>query len=176
MKVDQITADVAALCFKSGNCAILRGGTEAFNSNITLANLFRDSLYANRVDKNSLQFIEKKERKVVDYILSKMNNYIDVIVPRGGKNLVRKVQKISNVHVIGHLEGLCHIYLDNNASLDIAKKIIINAKMRRTSICGALETLLVNDKLPKTYLISIINKLEVRVDKKINKYFEIDLN
>ena len=95
---------------------------------------------------------------------------------QGGKNLVRKVQKISNVHVIGHLEGLCHIYLDNNASLDIAKKIIINAKMRRTSICGALETLLVNDKLPKTYLISIINKLEesgceVRVDKKINKYF-----
>ena len=171
-----VTADVAALCFKSGNCAILRGGTEAFNSNITLANLFRDSLYTNRVDKNSLQFIEKKERKVVDYILSKMNNYIDVIVPRGGKNLVRKVQKISNVHVIGHLEGLCHIYLDNNASLDIAKKIIINAKMRRTSICGALETLLVNDKLPKTYLISIINKLEesgceVRVDKKINKYF-----
>ena len=162
--------------FKSGNCAILRGGTEAFNSNITLANLFRDSLYTNRVDKNSLQFIQKKERKVVDYILSKMNNYIDVIVPRGGKNLVRKVQKISNVHVIGHLEGLCHIYLDNNASLDIAKKIIINAKMRRTSICGALETLLVNDKLPKTYLISIINKLEesgceVRVDKKINKYF-----
>ena len=171
-----VTADVAALCFKSGNCAILRGGTEAFNSNITLANLFRDSLYTNRVDKNSLQFIEKKERKVVDYILSKMNNYIDVIVPRGGKNLVRKVQKISNVHVIGHLEGLCHIYLDNNASLDTAKKIIINAKMRRTSICGALETLLVNDKLPKTYLISIINKLEesgceVRVDKKINKYF-----
>ena len=171
-----VTADVAALCFKSGNCAILRGGTEAFNSNITLANLFRDSLYTNRVDKNSLQFIQKKERKVVDYILSKMNNYIDVIVPRGGKNLVRKVQKISNVHVIGHLEGLCHIYLDNNASLDIAKKIIINAKMRRTSICGALETLLVNDKLPKTYLISIINKLEesgceVRVDKKINKYF-----
>ena len=171
-----VTADVAALCFKSGNCAILRGGTEAFNSNITLANLFRDSLHTNRVDKNSLQFIEKKERKVVDYILSKMNNYIDVIVPRGGKNLVRKVQKISNVHVIGHLEGLCHIYLDNNASLDIAKKIIINAKMRRTSICGALETLLVNDKLPKTYLISIINKLEesgceVRVDKKINKYF-----
>ena len=104
-----VTADVAALCLKSGNCSILRGGSEAYNSNKLLANLFRDSLGKNNIDKNCVQFIEKKERKIVDSLLSKMSNYIDVIVPRGGKGLVEKVQKFSNIHVIGHLEGLCHI-------------------------------------------------------------------
>ncbi len=171
-----VTADVAALCFKSGNCAILRGGSEALNSNKILANLFRSSLQKNNVDKNSLQFIEKRNRKIVDYILSSMSKYIDVIVPRGGKNLVKKVQKISNVHVIGHLEGLCHIYLDKEANLEMAKKVITNSKLRRTSICGALETLLVNDKVLNSHLKPIINHLvnlgcEIRVDKKINKLF-----
>ena len=141
-----VTADVAALCLKSGNCSILRGGSEAYNSNKLLANLFRDSLGKNNIDKNCVQFIEKKERKIVDSLLSKMSNYIDVIVPRGGKGLVEKVQKFSNIHVIGHLEGLCHIYLDKSANLSMAKKIINNAKMRRTSICGALETLLIDEK------------------------------
>ena len=131
-----VTADVAALCLKSGNCSILRGGSEAFNSNKLLANLFRDVLKKNNINKNCVQFIEKKDRKIVDHMLSKMSAYIDVIVPRGGKGLVARVQKFSNVHVIGHLEGLCHIYLDKSASIDMAKKLIINAKMRRTSICG----------------------------------------
>jgi glutamate-5-semialdehyde dehydrogenase len=172
-----VTADVAALCLKSGNCSILRGGSEAFNSNKILANLFRDSLNKNNVNKNCAQFIDKKDRKVVDALLSKMNKYIDVIVPRGGKGLVSKVQKLSNVHVIGHLEGLCHIYVDKNANLDMAKKIIINAKMRRTSICGAVETLLINEKVLKTHAKEIVNSLinsgcEVRVDKKINNLFE----
>ena len=171
-----VTADVAALCFKSGNCAILRGGSEALNSNKILANLFRSSLQKNNIDKNSLQFIEKRNRKIVDYILSNMSKYIDVIVPRGGKNLVKKVQKISNVHVIGHLEGLCHIYLDKNSNLEMAKKVITNSKLRRTSICGALETLLVNEKVLNSHLKPIINHLvnlgcEIRVDKKINKLF-----
>ena len=171
-----VTADVAALCFKSGNCAILRGGSEALNSNKILANLFRSSLQKNNTDKNSLQFIEKRNRKIVDYILSNMSKYIDVIVPRGGKNLVKKVQKISNVHVIGHLEGLCHIYLDKNSNLEMAKKVITNSKLRRTSICGALETLLVNEKVLNSHLKPIINHLvnlgcEIRVDKKINKLF-----
>ncbi len=138
-----VTADVAALCLKSGNCSILRGGSEAYNSNKLLANLFRNSLTKNKINKNCVQFIEKKERKIVDLLLSKMSNYIDVIVPRGGKGLVEKVQKFSNIHVIGHLEGLCHIYVDKSSNLAIAKKIIVNAKMRRTSICGALETLLI---------------------------------
>ena len=105
-----VTADVAALCLKSGNCSILRGGSEAFNSNKLLANLFREVLKTNNINKNCVQFIENKDRKIVDNLLSKMNAYIDVIVPRGGKGLVAKVQKYSNVHVIGHLEGLCHIY------------------------------------------------------------------
>jgi len=171
-----VTADVAALCLKSGNCSILRGGSEAFYSNKLLASLFRDSLAKNNINKNCTQFIEKKERKVVDSLLSKMSKYIDVIVPRGGKGLVSKVQKLSNVHVIGHLEGLCHIYVDKNSDLNMAKKIIINAKMRRTSICGAVETLLINEKILNTHAKEIVNSLinsgcEVRVDKKINEIF-----
>jgi len=171
-----VTADVAALCLKSGNCSILRGGSEAFNSNKILANLFRNALIKNNINKNCVQFIENKNRKVVDNLLSKMSAYIDVIVPRGGKGLVAKVQKLSNVHVIGHLEGLCHIFVDKTANLNMAKKIIINAKMRRTSICGAVETLLIDEKAVNSHAKEIINSLinsgcEVRVDSKINKLF-----
>ena len=172
-----VTADVSALCFKSGNCAILRGGSEAYNSNKILAKIFRDSLQKHNIDKNIIQFIENKNRSAVDYLLSKMTNYIDVIVPRGGKGLVEKVQKYSKVHVIGHLEGLCHIYVDNKSSSEMAAKIILNAKMRRTSICGAVETVLINEKCLKTHAQPIIKKLisakcEVLVDKKINKVFK----
>ena len=171
-----VTADVASLCLKSGNCCILRGGSEAYNSNKLLADLFRESLKKNRLNPNCVQFINKKDRKIVDLLLSKMSKYIDVIVPRGGKGLVEKVQKFSNIHVIGHLEGLCHIYLDNSSNLSMAKKIVINAKMRRTSICGALETLLIDRNAVRTHAKSIINSLitsgcEVRVDKNINKIF-----
>ena len=175
-----VTADVAALCLKSGNCSILRGGSEAFNSNKILANLFRDALKKNNINKNCVQFIENKNRKIVDNLLSKMSAYIDVIVPRGGKGLVSKVQKFSNVHVIGHLEGLCHIFVDRTANLNTAKKIIINAKMRRTSICGAVETLLIDEKAINSHAKEIINSLinsgcEVRVDGKINKLFKGEL-
>jgi len=171
-----VTADVAALCLKSGNCSILRGGSEAFNSNKILANLFRDALKKNNINKNCVQFIENKNRKIVDNLLSKMSDYIDVIVPRGGKGLVDKVQRFSNVHVIGHLEGLCHIFVDKTANLNMARKIIINAKMRRTSICGAVETLLIDEKAVNSHAKEIINSLvnsgcEVRVDSKINKLF-----
>ena len=176
-----VTADVAALSLKSGNCSILRGGSEAINSNKLLANLFREVLKKNNINQNCVQFIDKKERKIVDNLLSKMSKYIDVIVPRGGKGLVSKVQKFSNVHVIGHLEGLCHIYVNKSANLKMAKKIIFNAKMRRTSICGAVETLLIDEKALKTHGIEIINFLkkngcEVRVDNKINKLFKYKLN
>ena len=172
-----VTADVAALCIKSGNCAILRGGSEAFYSNKILANLFRDVLKKNNINKNCVQFIENKNRKIVDNLLSKMSAYVDVIVPRGGKGLVAKVQKFSNVHVIGHLEGLCHIYLEKSANINMAKKIIINAKMRRTSICGAVETLLIDEKAINSHAKEIIQSLikegcEVRVDNKINKLFK----
>ena len=172
-----VTCDVSCLCLKSGNVAILRGGSESINSNKILADLFRNSLSKNKIDKNSVQFIENKNRKIVDYLLSKMSNYIDVIVPRGGKNLVRKVQKLSKINVIGHLEGNCHIYIDKYANLEMAKKIVINAKMRRTSICGAVETLLIDEKCLKSHAPSIIKNLifsgcEVLVDKKINKLFK----
>ena len=175
-----VTADVAALCLKSSNCAILRGGSEAYHSNKILSDLFRVSLKKNKIDHNCLQFIENKNRKIVDFLLSKMSSYIDVIVPRGGKGLVSKVQKYSNIHVIGHLEGLCHIYVDKESSLNNAIKVILNAKMRRTSICGALETLLINEKILKTKGKQIINSLmrngcEVVVDKKINKLFNNNL-
>ena len=172
-----VTADVAALCLKSSNCSILRGGSEAFNSNKLLANIFRDVLKYNNINKNCVQFIENRNRKIVDKLLSKMSAYIDVIVPRGGKGLVAKVQKFSNVHVIGHLEGLCHIYLDKSANINMAEKLIINAKMRRTSICGAVETLLIDEKAIHSHAKKIIQSLiksgcEVRVDNKINKLFK----
>ena len=175
-----VTADVAALCLKSSNCAILRGGSEAFYSNKILSDLFRKSLKKNKINQNCLQFIENKNRKIVDFLLSKMSDYIDVIVPRGGKGLVAKVQKYSNIHVIGHLEGLCHIYLDKESNLNKAIKVILNAKMRRTSICGALETLLINEKILKTKGTKIIDSLinngcEVVVDKKINRFFNNNL-
>ncbi|MAH74556.1 MAG: glutamate-5-semialdehyde dehydrogenase [Candidatus Pelagibacter sp. TMED197] len=171
-----VTADVAALSLKSGNCCILRGGSEAFNSNKILANIFRDKLQKNKINKNCVQFIEKKNRNIVDGMLSQMSKYIDVIVPRGGKGLVAKVQKLSNVHVIGHLEGLCHILVDKSSNLEMAKKIIVNAKMRRTSICGAVETLLIDKNALKSHGIEIIKSLiksgcEVRVDSELNKLF-----
>ena len=172
-----VTADVSSLCLKSGNCAILRGGSEAYNSNKILANLFRDSLKKNNIDQNCVQFIEDKNRNIVNYLLSSMSKYIDVIVPRGGKQLVKKVQELSKIHVIGHLEGLCHIYVDNDANTTMATKIVANAKMRRTSICGAVETLLIDSKAIKKHGPQIINKLislgcKVVVDKEINQIFK----
>ena len=104
-----VTSDVSALCFKSGNVVILRGGSEAFYSNKILAKLFRKALKKEKCNENSVQFIESKHRKHVDYMLSNMKNYIDIIIPRGGKNLVKKVLKKSSVSIIGHYEGLCHV-------------------------------------------------------------------
>ncbi len=172
-----VTSDVSSLCLKSGNVAILRGGSESFHSNKILSNLFRNSLIRNKIDKNCIQFIDKKNRKIVDGLLSKMSNYIDVIVPRGGKNLVRKVKKFSTVNVIGHLDGNCHVYIDKDAKLEMAKKVVLNSKMRRTSICGAAETLLIDTKCVKSHAVPIIKELiflgcEVVVDKKLNQLFQ----
>ena len=172
-----VTSDVSSLCLKSGNVAILRGGSESFHSNKILSNLFRNSLIRNKIDKNCIQFIDRKNRKIVDGLLSKMSNYIDVIVPRGGKNLVRKVKKFSTVNVIGHLDGNCHVYIDKDAKLEMAKKVVLNSKMRRTSICGAAETLLIDTKCMKSHAVPIIKELiflgcEVVVDKKLNQLFQ----
>ena len=155
-----VTSDVASLCFKSGNPVILRGGSEAFFSNKILSKLFRDSLKKNNINENFVQFIDSTNRNIVDYLLNKMDKYVDVVIPRGGKNLVKKVQKLSNLPVIGHLEGVCHTYIDKNANLNTAKKIIFNAKLRNTAICGATETILVHQKILKKSCNIILKHLE----------------
>ena len=171
-----VTADVSTLCFKSGNCVILRGGSEAYFSNKILANLFRQSLKKNKINKNFVQFVENKNRKLVDFMLSKMNEYFDVIIPRGGRSLVKKVQDLSSVPIIGHLEGICHTYIDKDANLKMAKKILINAKLRNTSICGATETLLIHKKNSK-FINNILQELKkhgcsIYADSKIKKLYK----
>ena len=172
-----VTSDVSSLCFKSGNAVILRGGSEALNTNKILATLFRKALILNKVDPNYVQFINNPNRKFVDYMLSKMNNQIDVIIPRGGKNLVKKVQDISNVPIIGHLEGICHTFVDKQANLKMATDIIYNAKLRNTSICGATETILLHKKIVKKYCNPILKKLEennckIIGDKYLKKFYK----
>ena len=155
-----VTSDVASLCFKSGNPVILKGGSEAINTNRILANLFRKALKKNKVNENYIQFIDSKDRKMVDIMLSKMDKFIDVIIPRGGKNLVKRVQDFSKVPIIGHLEGLCHTYIDKEAELKMATNIVYNAKLRNTSICGATETILMHEKIVKKFCNPILKKLE----------------
>jgi len=171
-----VTSDVASLCFKSGNAVILKGGSEAINTNKILAKLFRKALKENNVDENFIQFVDSKDRKMVDFMLSKMQNYIDVIIPRGGKNLVKRVQEFSTVPIIGHLEGLCHTFVDKDAELKMAINIIYNAKLRNTSICGATETILLHEKIVKKFCNPILKKLEennckIYGDRFLNKLY-----
>ncbi len=171
-----VTSDVASLCFKSGNPVILKGGSEAINTNRVLANLFRKALKKNKVNENYIQFIDSKDRKLVNIMLSKMEKFIDVIIPRGGKNLVKRVQNFSKVPIIGHLEGLCHTYIDKDADLKMAINIVYNAKLRNTSICGATETILLHKKIVKKFCNPILKKLEddnckIYGDNFIKKYF-----
>ena len=171
-----VTSDVASLCFKSGNAAILKGGSEAFYSNLILSKLFRKSLRKNNINENFVQFINIKNRKVVDYLLKNMNKFIDVIIPRGGKKLVKKVQDLSSVPTIGHLEGICHSYVDKDANTQIAKKVIHNAKLRNTAICGATETILLHEKIIKKFGNQILKILEdngckIIGDNKIRKLY-----
>ena len=170
-----VTSDVSALCFKTGNVVILRGGSEAFHSNKILAKLFRKALKNKKCNENCVQFIESKDRTHVDYLLSSMKNYIDLIIPRGGKNLVKKVMKKSSVSIIGHYEGLCHVFIDRDADLGIAIKVVKNSKMRNVSICGAAETLLIDKMCLKTHCKPILDQLsllgcKIIGDKKISKF------
>ena len=171
-----VTSDVSALCFKSGNVAILRGGSDAFFTNKILSNLFRKALKKKNCNENCVQFINKKNRDYVDYLLSKMQKYVDIIIPRGGKSLVNKVKKKSKVPTIGHLEGICHVYVHRKANLNMAIKIVKNAKMRNYSICGAAETLLIDRKCIKTHCEPILNELsrngcKIIGDSLIKKFF-----
>jgi len=164
-----VTVDASVLCIKAGNVAILRGGSESFNSNACLTKAIQSALIKNNLNKDIIQFVETTDRIAVDYMLAEMIDTIDVIVPRGGKGLVKKVQDMAKVPVIGHLEGICHIYVDKSANLDTAIKIIHNAKLRRTEICGAAETLLIDEEYARDNLDTIVTDLhnggcEVRGD------------
>ncbi len=170
-----VTSDVSALCFKTGNVVILRGGSEAFYSNKAIVKLFKKALKENKCNENCVQFVESKNRDHVDYLLSNMKNYVDLIIPRGGKNLVKKVLRKSSVPIIGHYEGLCHVYIDRKADLKMALKVIKNSKMRNVSICGAAETLLIDKKCLKTHCRPILNQLnelgcKIIGDKIIKKF------
>ena len=170
-----VTSDVSALCFKSGNAVILRGGSEAFHSNKILAKLFRKALKNKKCDENSVQFVESTNRNNVDYLLSEMKSYIDLIIPRGGKSLVKKVMEKSSVAIVGHYEGICHVYVDRDADLMTAIKVVKNSKMRNVSICGAAETLLIDKECLKTHCKPILDhliKLKCKIigDKIIRKF------
>jgi glutamate-5-semialdehyde dehydrogenase len=139
-----VTADAAGLCLKSGNAVILRGGSESFDSNRAIYRCLRVGLEKAGMNPAVVQLVPTTDRAAVGYLLSSMGEYLDVVVPRGGKNLIKRVQEEARVPVIGHLEGICHVYLHESADLEMAKNISLNAKMRRTGICGAAETLLVD--------------------------------
>ena len=153
-----VTVDAAALCIKSGNSVILRCGSDSYNSCYILSELIREALQQCNFSKDIIQLIPSKDREAVNFML-KMSNVIDVIIPRGGKSLVEKVQKNVRVSVFSHLEGICHIYVDQFAELEKSCSVVINGKMRRTGICGATETLLVNEHIAKKFLPKICSEL-----------------
>jgi glutamate-5-semialdehyde dehydrogenase len=169
-----VTADAGALCLKSGNAVILRGGSESRNSSAAIHACLVEGLRAAGLPAECIQLVPTTDRAAVGYMLAGMTEYIDVIVPRGGKSLVERVQKEARVPVIGHLEGNCHVYIDRDADVRMAREIAVNAKMRRTGICGAAETLLVDRACVDTHLAPIVADLlaagcEVRGDATVQK-------
>ena len=139
-----VTADAGALCLKSGNAAILRGGSDSLRTSRAIVAALGQGLREAGLPEAAIQLVPTRDRAAVGLMLSGLDGNIDVIVPRGGKSLVARVQAEARVPVFAHLEGVCHVYVDKAASLDMAKKIVLNAKMRRTGVCGAAETLLVD--------------------------------
>jgi glutamate-5-semialdehyde dehydrogenase len=167
-----VTADAGALCLKSGNAVILRGGSESRHSSAALHECLVAGLRSAGLPQGCIQLVPTSERAAVGYLLAGMTEYLDVIVPRGGKALIERVQKEARVPVIGHLEGNCHVYIDRDADVTMARSIALNAKMRRTGICGAAETLLVDEACAATHLAPIIADLlaagcEVRGDARV---------
>ena len=170
-----VTCDAAALCIKSGNTVILRGGSESFESNKAIHFCLKEGIKKAKLDESIVQLVPTRDRDAVGFMLSSMNNYIDVVVPRGGKNLVRRVQDEARIPVIGHLEGICHIYVHHSADFNITKKIILNAKMRRTGICGAAETILIDKKIAPQIVSKLADELEragceIKGDHEAQKY------
>jgi glutamate-5-semialdehyde dehydrogenase len=165
-----VTADAAALCLKAGNAAILRGGSESQRSNLAIHAAIVEGLNAAGLPPAAIGLVPTRDRAAVGMMLKGLDGSIDVIVPRGGKDLVARVQAEARVPVFAHLEGICHVYVDKAASLDMAKAIVLNAKMRRTGVCGAAETLLVDRAAAPTHLKPLVAMLidagcEVRGDE-----------
>ncbi len=153
-----VTADAGALCLKSGNAAILRAGSESFHSSTAIASCLVEGLRAAGLPEAAIQLVPTRDRAAVGHMLA-ASGVIDVIVPRGGKSLIARVQAESRVPVIAHLDGLCHTYVDGAADLAMARKVTLNAKMRRTGVCGATETLLIDRRCAATHLKPILDDL-----------------
>ncbi len=169
-----VTADAGALCLKSGNAAILRGGSDSFFSSTAIHKALIKGLKEAGLPEDVVQLVTTTEREAVGHMLSGLNGNIDVIVPRGGSGLVARVQKEARVPVFSHLEGICHLYIHESAKLNMAVQIALNSKMRRTGICGAAETLLIDEALINTHLEPICNSLieagcEIRGDERVVK-------
>ncbi len=154
-----VTADAAALCIKSGNAVILRGGSESFHSSRAIYECLREGLRDAGINADAVQMVPTTDRAAVGYLLSSMSDFLDVVVPRGGKNLIKRVQDEARVPVIGHLEGICHVYLHVAADVDMARDVVVNAKMRRTGICGAAETVLVDRSAVERLLPAVADAL-----------------
>lgn len=154
-----VTADAGALCLKAGNAAILRGGSDSFHSSRDIHQCLVDGLEAAGLSKDAIQLVPVTDREAVGKMLQGLNGNIDVIVPRGGKGLVGRVQQEARVPVFAHLEGICHIVVDQSADLDMAEEIILNAKMRRTGICGAAETVLIDQKIAPLFVPQLVDAL-----------------
>ena len=155
-----VTADAAGLCIKSGNAVILRGGSESFHSSRAIHTCLVDGLASAGLPPTSVQMVPTTDRAAVGYLLSSMAEWLDVVVPRGGKSLIKRVQDEARVPVIGHLEGICHVYLHEAADAKIAVDVALNAKMRRTGICGAAETLLVDCNVAEHLLPPVLFALQ----------------
>jgi glutamate-5-semialdehyde dehydrogenase len=171
-----VTADAGALCLKAGNAVILRGGSDSVRSSNAIGECLAAGLKAGGLPQHAIQIVPTTDRAAVGAMLSGLDGAIDVIVPRGGKSLVARVQSEARVPVFAHLEGLCHIYVDASADLEMAKSIVVNAKMRRTGVCGAAETLLIDSATIGTHLMPILEALteagcEIRASATVLKIF-----
>ncbi len=167
-----VTLDAAALCVKAANAVILRGGSECVRTNTLLADLFADGMREVGLPVEAAQLIPTQDRRAVGWLLAGLAGNVDVVVPRGGRSLIERVQQDARIPVIGHLEGLCHIYVHEGADLEMAESILVNAKLRRTGICGAAETLLIDANIAETAVPRLVGALasancEVRGDQQV---------